>query len=141
MANAARQEIDITFDGKVYAVRPTFEVVSAIESATGQACSALAWKFFAVEPANYASLTETGTVLYQALRPVMGDKITPALVGERLMEEGCTPFWHSLGMLCSRALRGNAEHVRMAMKEIEDAEAAKRGVENPPLAETQNQQD
>jgi hypothetical protein len=132
MANAARQEIDIIFDGKSYSVRPTFEVISAIEANTGQACAALAWKFLDDDPRNYASLSETGTVLYWALRPSMGDKLTPAKVGEVLMNDGCGPFWKPLGLLCSRAIKGNTEHVNAAMKEIEEAGAT--ADSTPPVA-------
>lgn len=127
MANAARQEIDIPFNGKVYTVRPTFETVAGIEGATGQASAALAKKFYANEPSEYPSLTITAQVVYQLLQPV--DKnLTPEIVGTALMEDGCDELWVPLGDFLARALKGNKAHMRKAQEAAQNDISVK----NPP---------
>lgn len=133
MANAARLEVDFTFDGKDYAVRPTFEIISSIEQVTGKSCTALAKKFWADEPENYASLTETSQVMYQVLRGADKD-ITAARIAGVFMTDGYVQHFTPLYLFCSRALRGHKEHQRMAEEQGKrrEREAANGGAENPP---------
>lgn len=135
MANAARLEVEFSFDGKDYSVRPTFELISSIESVTGMGCTALAERFWATDPSQYASLTITSQVLYAILR--REDKsITPAVISQVLLDDGCGPLFQPLGEFCARALRGHKEHIRIAEQQEREAQAAREaaqdGTKNPP---------
>ena len=135
MANAARLEIDFPFGGKTYTLKPTFATIAGVEAATGMSCTALAEKFYAREPSQYAPLTLTATVIYALLRPVADPQkdFTPEYVGGVLLEDGCAPTWGPLGDFLSRALKGNKEHVRVALEDAkkEAGETAAR----PPAVE------
>ena len=125
MANAARQETEITFGEKTYTVKPTFAVIAGIEDATGQACIALAKKCYASDSAGLPSLTEFGRVVYHLLKPFGGPDADE--VGRTLMDYGCVSLYIPVGDILSRALRGNIDHIRQA------EEAAKgEGTVNPP---------
>lgn len=116
MANAARQEVELKFGERTFDIKPTFEIVANIELTTGYACTALADKFFAADPQNWPSLTLTGQVLNVILRTI-DPKITGADISQTLMDYGCDSVWQPLGRFCSRALKGNKEHMRRAEEE------------------------
>lgn len=129
MANAARQEVSITFDGKDYDVRPTFEVISNIEAVTGASCYALAEKCYAVDATGLPSLTTTAQIIFNLLKPFKGP--SAERVAEVLLEDGAVGLYVPLGDVLSRALRGNKDH----MKRAEEAAAKAKGAvkdENRP---------
>lgn len=123
MANAARQEVTFTFDGKDYEVRPTFDVISGIESATGMSCIALANKCYPSGADAMPSLTVIAAAVFQLLRSFNGPNA--ARVGEVLMDDGMSGVLSPLGSILQRALMGNKEHLRMAEEEARKAEGAR----------------
>lgn len=130
MANAARQEVTFTFDGKDYEVRPTFEVISGIESATGMSCIALANKCFPSSADAMPSLTVIAAAVFQLLRPFKGP--TAERVGQALMDDGMSGVLNPLGNILQRALMGNKEHMRMAEEDARKAEEVRAAAGDPP---------
>lgn len=116
MANAARLEVDIPFGGKTYTVKPTFEAITSIESATGMACITLASQFYSVRPdVEYAPLMRVAIVLHALLTATQKPPV-PTLeeIGTTLMEDGMFDVLPKLGDFLSRALKGHKEHMKKA---------------------------
>ena len=133
MAEHPRQEIELSFGGKTYRVRPTFEVVVGIEAELNQSSRVVGMKLLRAE----ASLAEITVILWNALKGKKGAPDTRQEVGEVIMEDGYRDLLVPLGNFLLRAQRGNKEHE----KEAAEAEAAAKGKEaadgataDPPLA-------
>lgn len=110
MAESAKQEIEFSFGGKAYKVRPTFDVIISIEAAIGLPAQALGLKMLRTE----ASLTEIAAILFHVLKGQAGAPTTPNAVGEIMMEDGYGDLLLPLGLFLTRALRGNREHMKEA---------------------------
>jgi hypothetical protein len=105
---SARQEIEFTFMGKPWKVRPTFDVISSVEKATGESAMTLGRKLI-----NYEMpLTTIAVVLYSILRPLGGPKIDE--IGAAIVEDGYQELTEPVATLLVRALKGNAAHMREA---------------------------
>lgn len=106
-----RQEIEITFDGKTYKVRPEFALIGQIEATLDQASQPLGMKFLQIK----VSVLEVATVM-QAILEHQGDKRTFEQVGQTLMDDGYEGLLLPIGQLLTRAMRGNKEHEKEAAK-------------------------
>lgn len=134
MSDTARQEIPLTFAGKPYRVRPTFQNVVNLEGALNQPARTVGMKAFASgTPAAERglqpeiSLSELSVVLFWMLRGQEGAPKSPEEVGEILMEDGYSELLLPVGQYLTRAQRGHKLHV----KEAEEAERkAKEAGEN-----------
>ena len=105
---SVRQEIEFTFAGRSWKVRPEFEVIGAVEKATGAPSLILARQIYALE----IPLTTLALIIYSILRPQGGPKL--AEVGEALMADGYESLTDPIGDLLARALKGNTAHMREA---------------------------
>jgi hypothetical protein len=111
VANAARLEVDLTFRGRKYPIRPTFAIIAGIEAATGQSCISLARKCLG---ADKPSLSEMAAIILQMV-PLPG--LSLESVGDTLVDEGMSDLWLPVGDILSRAVKGNADHMRHAANE------------------------
>ena len=129
MADSALQEIELSFDGKTYRIRPTFKVLVGIEANTGQSSRDLGLKIWN----GNAALIEIATVLQVILRD-QGVERSLDEIGDVIMADGFLPFTDPLGRFLTRSQRGHKEHEREALKAAEDAkkEAAPGAPEDPP---------
>jgi hypothetical protein len=122
MADSALQEIELSFAGKAYKIRPDFRTIVGIESATGQPSRTLGLKFLAFE----ASVTEIVAALVVVLATVK-DAPKRDDIGDLVMEFGYADLMIPLGELLLRAQKGHKEHEREA------AEQAKRKAEQDKM--------
>jgi hypothetical protein len=116
MAENARQEIELSFGGSAYKIRPDFETITAVELATDQASRTLGMKILRGE----ASVTELTAVVFTLVRGRFGAPRSAAEVGNIIVDDGYLSLIEPLGSLLTRAQRGNKEHE----KEVSAAPAA-----------------
>lgn len=116
-----RQEIEFDFGGKTWRVRPVVSIIGAIEVATATPALILARKVYGVE--GEVSVTEMVIIMHQLLLPQKGP--SQAECGEILMNEGYSRLRLPVGDFLARALKGHAEHERIALEEAKRAAAAK----------------
>lgn len=125
MAETARQEIPLTFGGKPYRVRPTFQNIVNLEGALNQSARSVGMKAFASGTPSAErglqpeiALTELAVALFWILQGQEGAPKSVEAVGEILMEEGYTDLLLPVGQYLTRAQRGHKQHE----KESEEAE-------------------
>ena len=101
-----RDEIEIELGGATYRVRPTFKIISAIEMATNQGCTALGAKFLQQQ----GSLTEMAAILFHVLRH---EKNAPTQeeIQEMVFEDGMMDLIVPIAGLLTRSLRGNKAYI------------------------------
>lgn len=120
MTESALQEIEFSFAGKSWRLRPEFKTLILIEATLGQAARPLGLKVINGE----ASITEIAGVLFCLLRD---QKNGPSReeIGEAIMEEGYWDLNVPIGQYLLRAIRGSREHEKEAL-------AKRKAAENPP---------
>ena len=101
-------EIEIELIGRRYTLKPSFEVIAAIEAATGKGAFALGSRLVNGE----AGIAELATILYQALKRQGGPRYEA--IGEALVERGAEPFLGPLANLLLTAFRGHRETADLA---------------------------
>jgi hypothetical protein len=136
MAENPRQETELSFGGKTYSVRPTFQIITSIEAALNQPARFLGMKCFVVGKAmgerygaeQEISMGELAVIVFWMLRDqFLADKAmpqTPAAVGEIMMEDGYGQLLMPVGEILTRAQKGNREHAKEAAAAIETARIA-----------------
>lgn len=102
-----RGECELKVCGRTYTVRPTFQVVSAIEAATGKGAVALGASILGLE----CPLNDLAQAVYQAVKPLGGPSL--AEVGDDIMEHGYKEFM-AVGEMLFRTFRGNREAMQEA---------------------------
>lgn len=129
MTDSALQEIELTFGGKVYRLRPTFKVLIGIEAATVQPSRDLGLKIWN----GHAALIELATVMQILLRD-KGEDRSVEEIGEVLMDDGFLGLTDPLGRFLTRAQRGHKEHEREAVEAAKKAEDDKKKGASPDTA-------
>ena len=79
---SVKQEIEFTFGGRVWSVRPEFQVIAAVEKATGEPSLILARKIYALE----IPLVTLSLIIFSILRSQGGPNLEE--VGKTLMADG-----------------------------------------------------
>lgn len=129
MAENPLQEVEIPFGGKVYRVRPTFEVLVNVEAATGQSCRTLGLKVWNGD----AGVSEMAAIVNVILRS-KGDTRSLGEIGEQMMEEGFLHLIEPLGSFLTRAQRGHKAHEQEAIEAAKKKEAGAAPDEDPQPA-------
>lgn len=130
MTDTARQEVELTFGGKTFRVRPDFETVTNIEDTLGgQACRALGLKCWAATLSQATrtargltseiTLKECAAIVYMMLRDKPGGPKSIQEVGETIMEYGMDDMLIPLSDFLIRAKIGHKEHEREAELQLE----------------------
>lgn len=109
MADNPRQEIEFPFGGKVYRIRPTFEIIVTIEAELNQASRTVGMKLLRAE----AGLAEIAVVVWNVLKDQKAAP-TRAEIGEAIMNDGYIDLLIPLGQFLMRAQRGHKEHEKEA---------------------------
>jgi hypothetical protein len=121
-----RQEVEIKFGGRTYLVRPTYRVLTGIETALQQPVRTLGLKCLVYgitinqrNGAQEISLTEMAVILQHMLRGQ--DKAPQDLdeIGDILMDEGYGPLCSVVSDFLMRAQRGNIEHMKELKRKAE----------------------
>lgn len=137
MAESALQDIEFSFAGKDWVVRPEFKTIVSIEAALGQASRSLGLKLLRYE----ASVTEVAAVVFLVLRDKKGAPGRDE-VGEIIMADGYEDLLAPLGNLLLRAIRGSKEHEKEAKAQRDrEAQAQRDADPNPPQAQQAAQTD
>lgn len=139
MANAARQEVDIRFSGRIITIRPTAALIKGVEAANGgKSCMATGYKFYQNDPLNYATFTETCATLYAMLAPFDKD-LTLEQVDDAVFDDGEAEYWPQMAPFLCQVFRGHREHIKMAEERTRQAREAGEADKpvDPPLG-TQN---
>lgn len=88
MAEDARQEISFDLGGKTYTVRPTWQALSAIETATGESCYALGVKMFNIRDVGIGEMAVILRALATSDERNGKDVPTISEIGEILFQDG-----------------------------------------------------
>lgn len=128
MTTNPREEIELTFNGRAFRVRPTFKNIVNLEGALAQPARAVGMKALAAGTAMAERgmmpeimLTELAVVIFWMLNGQEGAPKSPEEVGDILMEDGYSSLLQPVGEYLTRAQRGHKIHV----KEAEEADKAK----------------
>lgn len=121
--SSPRQEIAIPFDGKVFKVRPTFEVLASIEGALNQPARSVGMKALASGMTSAdrglqqeISLTEMAVAVYWMLHGQDGAPKDATAVGSALVENGFSDLLLPVGQFLTRAQKGNKLHEQEAIE-------------------------
>lgn len=115
-----RQEIDFAFAGKSIKLRPTFQVINAIELATGQSSRTLGLRLLRSE----CSMGEVARIIEIVFKSKNID-MSYNQIGDELVDAGYGELILPLGDFLLRAVKGNRKHE-------EEARAAANGHADPP---------
>lgn len=127
-ASIAKGEIELPFDGKVFAIKPNFEIIASIEGAVNQSARSVGLKALAAGMSAAErglqpeiSLTELTVCVFWMLKD-QGGPDNPGKVGAVIMDDGYADLLLPVGQFLTRAQRGHKLH----QKEAEEAEEAAR---------------
>lgn len=104
-ANKHRGEVTITLAGQQYVIRPTFQVIAAIEQATGKSLMAIAMAW----GRNDVSLHEVAIIVHTAIRLQHQTRMTLGQVGDAIFDAGLGPVVMELLDFVTAAVGGGRE--------------------------------
>lgn len=116
------EETEVSFGGKAYRVRPTFRVISRVESETDQAARVLGSKMFSLQ----ISVTEMAAVMSALLRDHGGP--TAQQAGEIIVNDGYEELVLPVGTMLAHVLRGHKRHMEEAARQASGT------AQDPPTA-------
>lgn len=143
-----RQEVEINLAGRIFRSRPTFKLLTQIETATGgQPARALGLRAMlmgmpiAERPPGIQeiSLGEMAVVIFWMVRDQKDAPKTIDEVGEILMDEGYGQHCLDVGQFLMRGQRGNKEYLKDLERQAKE-DAAKKAAAVRPTDDSPNSQ-